>query len=245
MISNWERRLIEYRDGDFQKIEGYGTPDVLNVLLPAIMTFHEAIGLNGDVGEIGVHHGRLFCALDALRSKGERCIGADVFEWQDMNVDASGKGNRLIFEANIKKLSHDPDSIEVYQGDSLDLRFRRHLADKDYQFRIVSIDGGHTVQHAMSDLRVVEDCLKEGGVILLDDFMNPGFPGVTEAVYQYLHGDTKLCPVWTVSSKLVFVSISNANRLRAHIASYVPKLERRVRKTIVGGHEVLWLVPKR
>ncbi|MDW9763532.1 hypothetical protein GOB02_29010 [Sinorhizobium meliloti] len=245
-IKSWHQRLEQYRDGDFRIIEGYGTRDVLNVLLPTIMMYHEANRLVGDVGEIGVHHGRIFLALDALRSKGERAIAADVFEWQEMNVDSSGNGNRAVFESHIEKVSHDVDGIDIYQGDSLDLKFRRYLSERDYQFRIFSVDGGHTVQHAMNDIRVIEDHLIEGGVILLDDFMNPGFPGVTEAVYKYLQTDTKLCPVWSVAGKLVFVSISHADRLRGHIVSCVhSKLGRRVRKTLVAGHEVLWLVPKR
>ena len=49
-------------------------------------------------------------------------------------------------------------------------------------FRLFSVDGGHTVQHALNDLLIAQDLLADGGVVLLDDVFHRHWPGVTEAV---------------------------------------------------------------
>ena len=64
---------------------------------------------------------------------------------------------RLAFEENIKAISHSADSISIYHGDSLSPDFKRLLDASGRKFRIFSIDGGHSVHHALNDLLVIEN----------------------------------------------------------------------------------------
>lgn len=240
----WLGRLTHYASEWFPKIEGYGTSDVISVVTPIIQRFQTSRDIKGSIGEIGVHHGRFFFALDALRREGEKSVAADVFGDQALNIDRSGLGDRGIFERHIANVSHDPDGVLIFQGDSLSIDFSEWLKEQSLRFRIFSVDGGHTVHHALSDMRIAESHLAHGGVIYLDDFCNPNFPGVTEAVYKYLAGAPSLVPVCTVSSKLIFTSISFAKPLRDQIRTDIRAIGRIVRTTNVAGHECLWLVPK-
>ena len=237
-------RLNRYVIDWASKIEGYGSADVLGVMLPILNSFQLAKSIEGHIGEIGVHHGRLFLAMDALRRDGERSIAVDVFGDQALNIDGSGAGNRAIFEQHVASVSHDPEGIMIFEGDSLSTQFHAWMRDNGLRFRIFSVDGGHTAQHAINDLKVAETYLAQGGAVLLDDFFNPAFPGVTEGLYRYLDNRPPLVPVCTVSSKLILSSISFAAPLREHIRSSFAKSGRRARPTNISGHDSLWLVPK-
>ncbi len=53
------------------------------------------------------------------------------------------------------------------------------LRDLNQGIRLFSIDGGHTVQHVTADLTLAENSLVNGGFVLVDDYCDPGLPGVT------------------------------------------------------------------
>lgn len=239
----WRNRLERYKSDWFEKIEGYATPDVISILLPLIQEFHVDLGAKGDIGEIGVHHGRFFFALDALRAEGERGLAVDVFGQQSLNIDRSGLGDREKFEAYRVSVSHDPENVCVYSGDSLSNDLKAYLGQGRFSFRLFSVDGGHTVIHALNDLQLAEAFLAPAGVVIVDDFCHPGFPGVTEAIFKYLGMAPRLVPVCTIASKLVFAPVSFASDLRKRIAARVASIEgRRARKTLVAGHEVYWVI---
>jgi hypothetical protein len=56
--------------------------------------------------EIGVHHGKLFLVLEAVTPLTHKCYAYDLFEeLQHRNIDASGKGSKIIFEKNVASYS--------------------------------------------------------------------------------------------------------------------------------------------
>ena len=239
----WRDRLAAYESNWFEKIEGYATSDTISIVLPLLQQFQDRLEVKGDIGEIGVHHGRFFFALDALRSAGERSLAIDVFGNQSLNIDRSGLGDLEKFTGYVRDVSHDPSGISVFAGDSLGNKSREYMEKGRFFFRLFSVDGGHTVIHALNDIKLAESFLCSGGVVLVDDFCHAGFPGVTEGIFKYLSGSPRLVPVCTVASKLVFVSTTFAAELRKQISTHVNSLKgRRARKTIVAGHEVYWLI---
>jgi hypothetical protein len=212
----------------------------LDLLLPAVHEFQVQNNIVGDVGEIGVHQGRFYFALDALRVPGERGIVADVFAQQDLNVDKSGLGDRAAFEKNLLEISHEPDSVQIFEGDSLSIDFRRCLDAGRYAFRLFSVDGGHTVHHALNDLLLIDEYMCNGGVILLDDFCHPGFPGVTEALYKYLDRAPRFVPVCTMAAKVALMSVGYAAGFRSFLRAYVSRFRQfRIRSTWISGSESL------
>lgn len=155
-------------------------------------------GISGDVGEIGVHHGKLFILLANLAVDGERAYAVDIFDDQHKNVDSSGKGDRAIFERNVSV--HAPNArYQIFQESSLDLW---GTAFEELKFRLFSIDGGHTTDITCNDLRIVEKVLIDGGIVILDDILNPGWPGVISGLFKYLSNGGGLIPFATSSNKL-------------------------------------------
>lgn len=75
-------------------------------------------GVRGGVGEIGVHHGKLFILLHLMLREGERSFALDVFERQDLNVDQSGRGDRERFLENVQRWAGRTDLIDIFADSS-------------------------------------------------------------------------------------------------------------------------------
>lgn len=54
------------------------------------------------------------------------------------------------------------------------------------KFRLFSIDGSHTEEAVQSDLALVDACLEEGGVVLVDDALNADWPAVTSGMIRFI-----------------------------------------------------------
>lgn len=153
----------------------------------AIAKYQHDNGIFGDVAEIGVHHGKYFIVLANLRNTGEKAYAVDIFEDQHLNPDKSGAGDRVKFEANIRKYT-DEQGVSVIKIDSKKLTATMLNPDGDTRnVRLFSVDGSHTADYTFSDLRFAESVLVDGGVVAVDDFYNPDWPGVQEGVHGLFH----------------------------------------------------------
>jgi hypothetical protein len=159
-------------------------------------------GVVGDVAEIGVHHGKLFILLANLRRQNERAFAIDVFDDQHLNPDNSGRGDRSSFTENVN-LYADHIGVTIIQKDSKLLTRADFYRDSRANIRLFSVDGSHTAAHTASDLATAAELLAPDGLIILDDFYNPDWPGVQEGFYRFFtdfhsdivpiaYGDNKL-----------------------------------------------------
>src|SRR4029453_1712711 len=97
-----QRSFLQSYLGAFHSIEGWFSYDAA-LMFMAYNQLISAAGISGDVLEIGVHHGLSAIAIATLRGAGRRLYGIDLFEkLQSKNVSASGRGNRKMFEQNMK-----------------------------------------------------------------------------------------------------------------------------------------------
>jgi len=64
-------------------------------------------------------------------------------------------------------------------GTTLNARWAR-------QFRWAHIDGEHTGQALVNDLRLANQWIGDDGIICIDDFFNPMYPQLTQAAIQFL-----------------------------------------------------------
>jgi cephalosporin hydroxylase len=170
--------------------------------------------VQGNVAEIGIHHGKYFLVLKNLCRPEEIAIAIDVFEDQHLNTDNSGRGDRQIFESNISAHS-DGINIEIIQGDSKFLDPERIIAaGKDRRVRLFSVDGSHTMEHTFSDLVLAGSCLTEGGVLVLDDFYSQYWPGVQEGFHYFMSkmGD-QFAPIAIGDNKLYICLRRDHDRL--------------------------------
>jgi hypothetical protein len=182
-----------------KRIEGWLEPESMT-LLQAIHDEQIMTGVEGNLVEIGVHHGRLFILLCLLARPNERAAAVDVFEAQHLNVDASGKGDRQILEANLRRFGVSARA-DIISKSSLDVQ----PSELGPPVRLFSIDGGHTTEIVLNDLALAEKVMARGGVVVLDDAFQPLYPGVATGLALHLLGESALVP-FAVSNEKVLLT---------------------------------------
>lgn len=66
---------------------------------------------------------------------------------------------------------------------------------------IIHIDGLHTESAVYDDLRNADNILSEGGVLIVDDYLQPIFPGVASGFFKFLH-ESDFAPFLATGSKI-------------------------------------------
>jgi len=250
-------------NGPWSKIDGWNSQGVFRAL-KLINDEQIEAGTNGHVCEIGVHEGQLFNALALLtrpRSKTfrELSIAIDVFDNQELNVDHSGGSTLQAFKKHLKAILTGANgayhrNVLTIKADSLSLsaedigakvaaHLKQPVQDKTANecIRLFSIDGGHTVVHALNDLKLAEQTLVAGGVVVVDDFMHPGWPGVTEAAHIYCSDKrSKLLPFAYGNNKLYLSHPSCiARMLELFKTTKAPTKQRR--EVIMWNEAMIWI----
>jgi hypothetical protein len=161
-------------------------------------------GFHGAVGEIGVHHGMFAIAVAHTARRGELVFAVDLFDkLQRLNVDSSGSGDLRKFLRNTARFGVDRRALDLHVGPStsLPLQYQQPL-------RLFSVDGGHTESITASDLAWAACNSIDGGIIMLDDFRTPAWPGVEAGARRHLHcgASRPLTPFANVEGKLYFTT---------------------------------------
>jgi len=187
-----KREFAVYKNFGFRTVHGWLDRDVLEIS-EVLDRVQRDKGVSGSVAEIGVHRGKLFIGLSLLRRQGESAVAIDIFDDQELNIDHSGLGNLKRFKANVERWA-SLDGVKIHQGDSTKVQTEtlRELAGSDIRF--FSVDGGHTEEIVLSDMRLAESVLADGGVVIADDVFNEHWPGVSVAIVRYLDEGGKLVP---------------------------------------------------
>lgn len=199
--------LESYWRDEFPSVEGW----VDNRLFPFVQVLgqtQETAGIKGNVAEIGVFQGKFLIALAHLAAEGDKITGIDVFDDQERNIDGAGAGSRDLVLANIARFGPRGLDYELIKADSLALSLadKADLQRKRGPFRLFSVDGCHTMEHTHQDLVTAQESLAAGGVVILDDYMQPHWPGVTEAVSAfYSRSVPRIKPFLYTCHKLFFV----------------------------------------
>jgi len=204
--------LQSYLDA-FPSIQGFFTFDAALMF----MAYNQLNRATGDVLEIGVHHGLSAIAVGALAGAGRHFVAVDLFdELQDRNQSRSGAGNRQAFLQNMQTFFDDLGFLKVFAGHSSKLR----PAELGSQFSFCHIDGGHSPEETYRDLDLCARILMPSGLVALDDYFNPAFPGVSEgAVRFHLEQGEKLKPIAIGFNKVLFQKQPAANDLNLSFSS--------------------------
>lgn len=186
----------------------------------ALSAIQRAAGVFGAVGEIGVHHGFYFIALALTARKGEPLFALDLFQaQQSKNLDKSGFGDRKIFLHNVATVGIPPEAVAIHEGLSTDLSDAQMCQKVGARFRFLSIDGGHTKDIVLNDMKFAECCLVDGGIAAMDDYSNMFWPGVLEGASAYFdrYGSaSRLAPLMMHGNKLyVTTKTHHARYLKA------------------------------
>lgn len=193
-----------------------------------ILEYQEDSGVTGSVLEIGVMCGRYFSILarSAVRA-GSRAVGVDLF--QDHPTDkvrrflepvlAGGRGQVVLMVAH----STDLNASALLS----------HLADRA---RFISIDGSHERDDVFWDLGLAEQVIGPGGVVALDDFINPVTLGVNEAVHMFFAQPRRLVPWAFIENKLFLCQSHWSERYRHMLEETVMSDERERHSEVFREH---------
>jgi predicted O-methyltransferase YrrM len=145
-----------------------------------LMRIQSDLGVTGPIAEIGTFEGRFFIALAHALADGEKALGIDLFDWPNPEVIDR-------FEANCAKHGVSAEKRITWRADSRTMKPEDLLAKLGGdRVRLFHVDGEHS-RHALTrDLELATAVLADGGVIVLDDMLHPGYPTLMVAVQDYL-----------------------------------------------------------
>lgn len=192
--------FLQHYVASFNSIPGYFVFDAALMFL-AYNQLIAAQGIEGDVLEIGVHHG-LSAVIVASMASDRKFVTVDLFEdLQDHNVSGSGSGNNHEFLRNMSRFFDDLSFVRTIKANSSSLS--ANVLGSEFSF--CHIDGGHTPEETFKDLDLCCRLLMPGGLLALDDYFNPAFPGVSEGANEFrLEQQDKLTPIAIGFNKVLF-----------------------------------------
>lgn len=235
-----EARAYAYRG--HRRVEGWLTDTSARVILE-LGRWQAQQGISGGVGEIGVHHGRLFLLLDLLRREHERAFAIDIFGEQHLNVDGSGLGDKEVFLDNVRRVVGGIDHLTVIERSSTEVT-AEEITEAVGPVRLFSVDGGHTAEITLSDLRLAERSLAPDGLVVLDDVFNESWPGVLTGFSRHLADpDAELVPFAISPNKVLLTNRDVADDYRAVLRSV--RLHGMVTEDELFGHRVAIVAPFR
>ena len=146
-----------------------------------VLALQSLMGLHGDLFEIGSYHGRSTCIMARGLQAGERLHVCDAF---DLGVaEQYGDAPTVArFMANLRSVVPD---LEEYRVVTYRTTSDRLVLSPAARFRFIHVDGAHAHAACLNDLRVSARHLLPFGVIAVDDFAYPRYPGVTTAVEAF------------------------------------------------------------
>jgi len=204
---NMYSHLDNYMATGFKEVEGWCSSQ-LSEFCKLIDSHQRERQIAGGVAEIGVHHGLFFIMLNSFCQDGCTSWALDLFERQDLNIDHSGQGSKEVFLANLE--AHDKfkgKNVQIVACDSTTVRLTDIVKSP---VRLFSIDGGHTAEHTISDLKSAQSVLHPEGVVILDDIQNHHWLGVIEGCILFLQARPTLVPFAIGHNKLFMCNLSFA-----------------------------------
>lgn len=204
-------RLAFYACSGYRRVSGWLGPDTVAQVI-RLNRVQAALGVHGPVGEIGVHHGKLFILLYLLAGADEAAVAVDIFDQQELNIDKSGKGNLDVLLANLDRYAGGHDRLRVISADSTTINASTLREAAGGALRLLSVDGGHLAPIVRHDLNTAMGAICDGGVVMVDDYCNPEFPGVAEGVNAFFASDNErnLVPFYVGMNKLYVTTSGHA-----------------------------------
>jgi hypothetical protein len=80
-------------------------------------------------------------------------------------------------------------AARIQRGFSEDPETRAAVSDRAYG--VIVVDGDHSAEGVLADLQWAERIAAPGAVIVLDDYGDPKWPGIKEALDKHLSGETR------------------------------------------------------
>ncbi len=174
-----------YLDDGYDKVIGMSSRFAAAICC-GLMRIQSDLGVSGPVAEVGAFEGRFFIALAKSLRDGERALGIDVFEWPNAEVIQR-------FEANCARHGVPAEKRITWKADSSKMSAADLLGKLNGErVRLIHVDGEHTQSALTKDLELATAVIGDGGVIVLDDMLHPGYPTLMVAVQAYLERHSEM-----------------------------------------------------
>jgi predicted O-methyltransferase YrrM len=159
-----------------------------------MLAFQEKLSIQGAVLEIGVMCGRYFSILlrSAARTK-SKIVGIDLFHDHPTSK---------VLEYVAPAVGDNRHNVQLIQAFSTDIDANFLNTQLGSRARFVSIDGSHEKDDVFWDLNLAEQVVAPGGIVALDDFINPVTFGVNEAAHTFFSQPRRLAPWAYIENKL-------------------------------------------
>lgn len=185
---------IEYIKTSLPKVNGWCLDDAA-YLTCCLLSKQSLCGYGGGIFEIGVYEGKYLSLLyQRARRLNLPVTGVDTFQW------SSEQGVLDTFQRVFGSI----DNLRLIAQDSKDLTAKQildSLGGRNPAF--ISVDGDHGAPAVSRDLAFASEILARGGIVALDDFLNPRAIGVSEGAYRrFLQPDWRLRPFVYCANKL-------------------------------------------
>ncbi|HLH89335.1 MAG TPA: class I SAM-dependent methyltransferase [Xanthobacteraceae bacterium] len=184
-ICSGDARLDAYLADGYLRVRGMSSRFAA-AICGHVLRRQGALGITGDLLEIGTFEGRFFIAMALLLAPGEHALGIDVFTWPSPKVY-----DHLLENCAAAGLA--PGSYTAWKIDTRgitveDLRARLPAG----QARFIHIDGEHVADCLRQDLALAQAVLHPRGVIALDDMLHPGYPTLITTVLDHLERNPQM-----------------------------------------------------
>jgi len=215
----------DYIAKGFQAAEGWLWENAVYTT-ELFMVAQRDLGVEGINLEIGVWKGKYLGAIVAT-SPNREAYGVDVWIHNQMDQvarflkDVSPTTQVTLWRANT--FDYDAETL------------REAVENKSIAF--ASIDGSHEAQPVERDLLNVSRLLRAGGVIAIDDFLNPLTLGVTEGVMTFLKGGVAIEPICWVANKLFVTTAGWSELYQIRLRMW---LEGGAARTMLGKESMDW-----
>lgn len=215
------RADIDFIQTGFQKIGGWCI-DEAAYLTCCLLSSQSDAGRSGGAFEIGVYQGKYLSVLyHCARAFNWPTVGLDTFQWS--SSDAVIASFKDVF-GSISGLTLLTADSQMLQPDQILSEFggrRPHF---------ISVDGDHGATAVCADIAFAKSILGDGGIIAVDDFLNPRAIGVSEGTYRFFHttNENRLLPFCYSSNKLFLADIADHNTYRQAVmefASQMPEIQ--------------------
>ena len=195
---------------DEHDLEGWFFPqDMLSLAI--FNELHSKNNIKGHIVEIGVYKGKSFSFLSHFIKDTENLYGYDTFPedfYESTNLALENYG------ANVQ--------YELIKADTSELNNDDIKAKIDGQgIRILHIDAGHEYHEVFHSLLSFSPYVINNGIIVMDDYQDPEFPGIEAAVLDFCEIDRprRFIPFFSGGNKIYLCSSHMANRYQQSILS--------------------------
>ena len=179
-------KLREYVECEFTNIPGWCLPNTWRII-EAIFYCNDKYEDSGPVAEIGPYYGKFFWGLVKSSGSDAKHLAIDIFD-EEENMDNSGVlGDKKKFLNYGKINGNHEEKIKIISKNSITLSARTIISefgDNFAKFSFFSVDGCHLKEFVKHDIKIATKLTHEFGTIIIDDYGNPRWHGVQEAVAE-------------------------------------------------------------